>query len=437
MVQVPPHTAISSCSGYIYQGKIALMHCLKLMENLGNDARSFKLEIESLDDFAIKNLDGSYRSMHQVKAKKATRFSSYSGAFDDQRDTAQQKGIAEAYFHVAKEIEDLPDDYEDDYDPVKLYQYKSSQGNESSFCQLDEVDTWNNQQVAKTYRTLGQPEYKYTDSSYIEKTRLILEDLIIKHIIHVHHKIIECKNPAITDRHIAQLSDISFDSFFEVMVVQNMNSIDSEEYFHWFLIKKIGEYFNDFCIEEVEAGKLAEEDDKLVILNNYLSHINILDVADLRTFIQGVMPHRKASFRSLDELVDNTINSEDFRYGLLEVFKELIRAEVNYKSPTDPLFFWSKNSELYYPTAITLGNSLSEKLCTDIVRNSLDQSVDFLYESGSLITSDITKGSIFSTLAIGAFSENEEQDSMKHHKINEAKKISLISLNDAKGIIND
>jgi hypothetical protein len=437
LVQVPPHTAISSCSGYIYQGKIALMHCLKLMENLGNDARSFKLEIESLDDFAIKNLDGSYRTMHQVKAKKATRFSSYKGAFGEQRNTANQKGIAKAYFHVAKEIEDLPDDYEIDYDPVKLYQYKTPQGNESQCCQLNVVDAWNNQQVADTYRTLGQPEYKYNDPSYIEKTRLILEDLIIKHIIHVHHKIIECKNPEVTDRHIAQLSDISFDRFFEIMTAQNLNDIDSEEYFHWFLIKKIGQYFNDFCLEEVEAGNLAEEDDKLVVLNNYLSHINVLDAAALRTFIQGVMPHRKASFKSLDELVDNTINSEGFRYGLLEVFKELIRAEVNDKSPTDPIFFWSKNSELYYPTAITLGNRHSEKLCTDIVSTSLDQSVDFLYESGILINSDITRGSIFSTCAIGAFSENEEQDSMKHHKINEVKKISLISLNDAKEVLND
>jgi hypothetical protein len=72
-VTVSPHTAISSCSGYIYQGKIALMHCLKLFENLGTQAREFSLEIESLDDFAIKNADGSYRSMHQVKAKKRSK----------------------------------------------------------------------------------------------------------------------------------------------------------------------------------------------------------------------------------------------------------------------------------------------------------------------------------------------------------------------------
>ncbi len=66
-----PHTAITSCSGYIYQGKIAVMHCLKLFAIIGEDAKNLSLEIESLDDFAIKNADCSYKSMHQVKAKKA------------------------------------------------------------------------------------------------------------------------------------------------------------------------------------------------------------------------------------------------------------------------------------------------------------------------------------------------------------------------------
>lgn len=97
-VTVPPHTAISSCSGYIYQGKVALMHCMKLFENIGINARRLKLEIESLDDFAIKNEDNTYLSMHQVKAKKSQRFSSYRGAFESQQRSANNHNLVEVDF---------------------------------------------------------------------------------------------------------------------------------------------------------------------------------------------------------------------------------------------------------------------------------------------------------------------------------------------------
>ena len=70
------HSAISSYSGFTYQGKVALLHCLKLISDNGREIRNYQLQIDSLDDFAILN-GSTVVSLHQVKAKRAYLFSSY------------------------------------------------------------------------------------------------------------------------------------------------------------------------------------------------------------------------------------------------------------------------------------------------------------------------------------------------------------------------
>ncbi|WP_371927681.1 dsDNA nuclease domain-containing protein [Pseudomonas sp. SJZ080] len=68
-----PKSAISSWSGFVYQGKVALYHCLKLMESGDED---FELQLDSTDDFAIYK-NGCLISAHQVKAKVGKNRSSY------------------------------------------------------------------------------------------------------------------------------------------------------------------------------------------------------------------------------------------------------------------------------------------------------------------------------------------------------------------------
>ncbi len=436
-VTVPPHTAISSCSGYIYQGKIALMHCLKLFENLGAQARELSLEIESLDDFAIKNSDGSYRSMHQVKAKKEQRFSAYREAVvKQQRDSQNHAGIG-VYFHVAVNIENIPDDFTATYSPVQIYNYRDEQGTNHKSCELNSVDNWNNEQIKSSYQALGQPNSKYTDDGYVNKTRQHLEDLIIKHIICVHHKIIECNKPGVTDRHIAQLSSIPLEMFFEAMTEIDFNTVDNEDYFYGILIKKAGEYFHEFCLEQVEQGDFTEDDEKLNIINGYLAIINNLNVNELKTFVQSIMPHRIASFNTIPDLIDSTFDREDFKNGLLQVFKNLTESQVNSQSLSLPIFYWNKDHILYYPTAIDTHQRNERMLCQKIVQTSLNSEIDVLYEAGRLVNQGITNESIFVSTAIGSFQENEEQDPHKHDKINEVKKVSLISLDDAMEELND
>jgi len=60
-----PASAISSWSGFVYQGKIALYHSLKLIHDGDLD---FELQLDSSDDFAIYKNE-KLHTAHQVKAK--------------------------------------------------------------------------------------------------------------------------------------------------------------------------------------------------------------------------------------------------------------------------------------------------------------------------------------------------------------------------------
>ncbi len=63
-----PHTAITSWSGFVYQGKVALYHSLKLILEDIQGCSNYKLQLDSLEDFAILDEDDNPISLHQVNA---------------------------------------------------------------------------------------------------------------------------------------------------------------------------------------------------------------------------------------------------------------------------------------------------------------------------------------------------------------------------------
>jgi hypothetical protein len=71
-----PHTAITSWSGFIYQGKVALYHVLCLLEHQ-EGCSDYKLQLDSLEDFAILDVQSAPVSLHQVKARKTQYYNDY------------------------------------------------------------------------------------------------------------------------------------------------------------------------------------------------------------------------------------------------------------------------------------------------------------------------------------------------------------------------
>lgn len=83
------HDATPSWNGFIYQGKVGLYVCLKIIldklqtiptdEALANFLESYSIEYEWIEDFSIK-VNNVYESLHQVKHKAGADFGSHISA---------------------------------------------------------------------------------------------------------------------------------------------------------------------------------------------------------------------------------------------------------------------------------------------------------------------------------------------------------------------
>lgn len=127
-----PASAVSSWSGYVYQGKIALYHSLKLIHEGDID---FDLQLDSTDDFAIYK-KGKIHTAHQVKAKISKYRSGYIKALEQSTliEFDKIKGT-NRYFHVSVPL-DNADDYEGKSgETVKFYLY-----DKDPYCGLGEIE---------------------------------------------------------------------------------------------------------------------------------------------------------------------------------------------------------------------------------------------------------------------------------------------------------
>src|SRR5215217_5518240 len=99
------HSAITTWSGFVYQGKVALYHTIKLLsENRLSD--SCKLQLDSLEDFAILDSADKCLSLHQIKAVKSTYYSRYAADFIKLCAKSKLYRCTDINFHLAIKISD-------------------------------------------------------------------------------------------------------------------------------------------------------------------------------------------------------------------------------------------------------------------------------------------------------------------------------------------
>jgi hypothetical protein len=128
-----PATAVPTWSGFVYQGKIALYHCLKRITQGDLD---FDLQLDSSDDFAIYK-DGNLLSAHQVKAKISTYRSGYTEALKKCAaiEFDRIKGT-ERYLHVSVQLDNVSDYIGENKELVQFYTYGTKK-----HCGLGEIES--------------------------------------------------------------------------------------------------------------------------------------------------------------------------------------------------------------------------------------------------------------------------------------------------------
>ncbi|MCU6397391.1 hypothetical protein KW811_02785 [Enterobacter quasiroggenkampii] len=426
-----PHTAISTWSGFVYQGKLALYHCLKMMFADYEANRDLRLQLESQDDFAIFRQQ-QCMSMHQVKAYKDTHFSAYRDGISAQRDNARQRGVRLAYFHVARAVTNIPATFETEYGPVRFYTYpvlQATEGNATqSFCPLNEVDAMIRNKISNLISNVGAlPAWKINVVANIQNT---LEAIVNAKVILTHNLIHDSLR---NQRAIAANEFIEFSELYDVIEADDYAPFENESFFLSRLQIDIGTYYQEFCESQNDLSQNACQK-----LDDYLAAINALDIEGMKAFLRATMPHKTGRFKTLNEFKDQSLDRDAMRLGMFTIFWKLIHASQHEGSSV--AFSWLDNGRFYYPTGIHHATEHQDTICHDIMKQAISEDVECLFECGVLITSAIDRPSISDVLvSIDATEgvDTDENELMREHRIGNYKRVAMVSLNNVPESLKD
>lgn len=418
------HTAISSWSGYLYQGKIAIYHALKLLTS-NMDISNFTLRLDCEEDFDILNGE-EVVSLHQVKGKGSDLFSGYKSAFKDIQGKTKDYPNAKLYFHLATSIRDKTvDSIEVAHSPVKVYTYSE----DKYHCTLEETDTLI-EDLIKEYLSKNNVDDYRLQGNYIVQLREKLDDLVINKILLIHYKNMKGEGKMYK---LAEQNPISLSEFQEILISDNIGDwIDSNDYIGYLAKYTFNKYLYIFLNNRVEEIDKQTENR----LKKYIIHISNLSVPQIEKFVKLLIPHKKVNFESLKDYVSNSIQEDEFKYAFYEMLSSITK-ELNLNN--ESLFWLNRESIAFSPTAIDKsGDRQKVNTCNDIVKNIVNTDLNVAFECQKLITTELDVDSIFNTANnVNEVLSNDDDaeidfDENEHKRISRWKKVSLISIENAK-----
>lgn len=412
-----PHTAITPWGGFLYQGKVAIYHVVHLMENSGA-CTGYTLQLDSLEDFTILDGAGSIISLHQVKAKKSQYYSTYKEAFEKLTRNANDQGCNNAQFHLAQEITDKTvQEISTSHSPVAIYKY-----GQDHWCPVDQIDLKIEEKLKVLLANLFSDYNSNQSDEYVRKARSYLDQIVLKQVLKIHG-IVHAKLQS--DRQAAYTQTIPFSEFQTILHDDLTQKDRGEDYYFYVLLHDFHKYYQEYCIEE----EPTEDESKK--LSHCMMQIGRLTKTEMKQFIRNIMPHRQFKFNDLSDYKDGSFNKDEIQEAFLSILQQLRQPEFR----SEAFFHWHAEGKSFAPTTIHKGRPLARKVCKDIVRNALDTDLDVMFEGCNLITVDIDVESI--TDEVFKLIRTPEYDSREDNRISMWKAVSLISLNNAKEIIND
>lgn len=422
------HTAITSWSGYLYQGKIAIFHALKLLIEK-TDISDYSLRLDCEEDFDILK-NGVEESLHQVKGKGSDLFSAYSSAFGDIKLKSSQYPQCSLYFHTALSIRDKSkEDIEQDYSPVKVYSYSD----DKYHCGLNEVDELIERKIKEYLTQKGAGNYKIQDN-YLSQIREKLDDLVLKKVLFIHYKNMMGEGLAykLAEDNPIRLSEIQ--SIIESDSVSDW--IDSEDYILFLAKYALNKHLETF-LQNKEVDLETEER-----LKKYLIHICGLTNDEMKKFVKSLIPHTSVSFCNLRDYVSGNLQGDDLKYAFYEILSGISQ---DLKMDNEKIYWLDMDLSFYTPTAINRSGKIQKiQTCKDIVRNIEGTDLDVGFEFQNMITSELDTPSIYATANNTNSVDEKTEDNTFVFDANDSKRItrwktvSLISLEKAeKKICNE
>lgn len=304
------HTAITTWSGFVYQGKIATYHCLHILnKNINQDGAS--LQLDYFEDFSIVDKNGKAISLHQVKALKSKSYGTYTDAFDQLIEKQKKHGKATAYFHLAQKINNKTNkEIEDSHPPIKIYLYDTE-----SCAPLKKIDELIEEQIKSFYETHLSFEHFKTTEEYLKTTRVFIDQLVLKKTLLIHAAV---HASTTTAKKGAKEQTIELSEFLNILS-SDLNTVGKTKEYYLFLLKQdLYRYHEQFCYENENCT--AEELEKI---SHCLLKITSLDEACTIRFLRQLLPDREFKIDSLTDYKDNTLTQDGVRDSFLKMLRLL------------------------------------------------------------------------------------------------------------------
>lgn len=348
-----PHSAISTWSGFVYQGKVALYHCLKLIVEVDTE---FELQLDSTDDFAIYK-NNKLISAHQVKAKIGDYRSNYKEALEKSATIELDRIVGiKRYFHISQPI----NDHSDYIDPsngerVEFYSYGKER-----HCEINNIEKLTKQLIKKIYNH----RCIVFDDGLVNANYCLLSDRISSQALNIHAKI---QNEGDTQRKAAYDNRMTGSSI--LLDITDTNPYQRKDYFAIELKARLHAYLEEWLAEELPGMKDATYERA----KNIYALIRLSEGGDFKTLCQLIKPSEKFS---------RIQNSDIRKYAHL----------VHSLAPEPTLkrlpHYLDGNNKFYVPTALYLPEPTDKKYCTDDIISEIkdnDELGKLLFEFNNLI----------------------------------------------------
>lgn len=397
-----PASAVSTWSGYVYQGKIALYHSLKL---ICADDVDFELQLDSSDDFAIYK-NGLVSSAHQVKAKIGKYRSTYSEALEKAAaiEFDRKKGISR-YIHVSVQLDNTDEHTGTNGETVKFYSY----GNKLH-CGLGEIEGLTKAIIAQICKSKSIT----LSDNLLNYNYCLLSEKISSKAVEIHRIVQEDRvkaNQAAYDNRITAKSILDD--------ITTKNPYNNTEYYAVDLKARLQTHLED----RLDQSLPSMSDSTYQRARRLCEHIRATDASELKTLCQLMKPSER--FKDLQKL--------DIRR-----YSNLIQAMT-----VEPIFhqlphYLDSEKRFYIPTALDVDNNDE---CTSDILAEMESNGDLLkllFEYNHLIASKSTDSFTFNTKFTSAdeLDQQEVQDRIDSN-ITKSLCISIVTKDDAEARLND
>lgn len=426
------HSAADTWSGFIYQGKVALYHVLKLI-NEKDSIDGLHLQLDSLEDFAIiryENGEPKPVTLHQVKAVKSNYYSTYKVEFEKLEKRKDDFPCdEEAYFHLATNNQKSKADIEVDHPKLKIYDYDGN-----PYCKIEDLQLRINDKIKLCLSKFGKEEF-VTNDNYIVNLCGELDDMITSQILAVH----ACNHirGGLSINEGAYYFTIPLYNFIEKIEANQQDLLFDKKFYYKRTVIDLNNHYQEFCLE-FEDEISTEQREKL---SKYLVFLNGLNEIDFENFLQKITPQRTIRFSTLQEYKDNSLLKDEIKKVFLNILHNVRNSD---EESVNKIGWIDTENNRYFPSTIIVSNTAKSRqsISLEILETALDTLVevpfntDFIITEGCNVVSIEEEANRSTRLDQSDIDNLNDSTSSQFNKITKWKNISLIDLEQAKQKLN-